>query len=252
VPYVVANGVRLHVQRLGAVRSGAPVVMLHGLLVGNLMTWLLSAAAPVAARRPVVLYDLRGHGRSAWTASGYDVATMAADLAALVDEHPSVALVGHSYGALVALRFAIDHPGRVERLVLVEAPLPPSRVEEIDAFAGSDPGDMIAALPAGMREALATGGRRARRLVASVARLVRDSSLLADIAAEPDVSDAALATVACPVALVYGRDSACRSVGDRLARVIPGASLALLPGGHYLHLDCGSQLAACVTEAVVG
>jgi len=250
VPVVTANGLQFHVQRLHPERPGAPVVMLHGLLVGNLTTWYFTAAPEIAKRRPVMLYDLRGHGRSEHVASGYDVATMVADLAALTADYAParMTLIGHSYGALVALRFALEHPERVDRLALVEAPLPPSRVGEVEEFMTRSPNEMVEALPDAVREFVDRGSRRARRLLADLTRLTGETTLLADVRAEADISDAELAALSCPVSLIYGVDSTCRAVGERLVGVLPHAEMTLLPGGHYLHLDSGGAL----TEHLAG
>jgi len=273
---VVANGVKFHVQELGGgERPGpllgdavptlrTPVVMLHGLLVGTLAAWYFTAAPALAAERRVRMFDLRGHGRTERVRSGYDVATMAADLGALVEgigQGPvdresceegggrgPVDLVGHSFGALVALRFALDHPEKVRRVVIVEAPLPPSRFDELETFAARSPAQMIDALPPDLKAFLAQGGRKAARLVESIRFLVEDTTLLASLRAEPDIPDEALARLDRPVLCVYGDRSSCREVGSRLARVIPGAKLVLLPGGHYLHLDATAPLTRAILE----
>jgi len=136
MPIVNANGIGLHVQEIGA---GPPVVMVHGLLIGSLASWYFTAAPALAKDHRVRVYDLRGHGRSERAKTGYDVRTLATDLAALTSDLGVVDVVGHSWGALVALRFALDHPARVRRLVLVEAPLPPSSTVEMSAFLEADP-----------------------------------------------------------------------------------------------------------------
>lgn len=250
---VVANGVRFHAQQLG---EGAltPVVMLHGLLIGTLAAWYFTAAPALAASRRVLLYDLRGHGRSERPIAGYDVATMARDLAALAAPFAGrpIDLVGHSFGALVALRFALDHPERVRRLVIVEAPLPPSRFAELDSFAARSPAQMIEALPEGLRSFVAQGGRKAAKLLDSLRFLAGESSLLADLRAEPDIPDEQLARLDRPVLCLYGERSSCRSVGARLAGAIPGARLELLPGGHYLHLDAAADLTRLIVEFLDG
>jgi pimeloyl-ACP methyl ester carboxylesterase len=250
---VLANGVTFHTQEIGAgERPG--VVMLHGLLIGTLAAWYFTAAPALGRERRVLLYDLRGHGRSERTPAGYDVATMAADLAALAgpfDSRP-LDLVGHSYGALIALRFALDHPERVRRLVLVEAPLPPSSFHELDTFTAQSPEQMIGALPDELRAFVAQGGRKAARLLESIRFLVADCSLMADLRAEADIADAALARLACPVLCVYGSQSSCRPVGDRLARVLPQARLEVLAGGHYLHLDAAAELTRLMAEFLDG
>jgi len=240
---------QFHVQRLG---SGPPVVMLHGLLIGSLASWYFTTAPILKRTNSVLLYDLRGHGRSERVASGYDVDTMTTDLAALTADwqHEPMTLVGHSYGGLIALRFALRHPERVARLVLVEAPLPPSQMGEMQAFLDRTPDEMVATLPAEMRGFFERDSRQSRRLLRSLHFLVMQSTLAADLQAEGDIDDEVLATVDCPVLCVYGAKSSCRPVGDRLASVMPNAELVELPGGHYLHLDCSEALTQHIVEAV--
>src|SRR5438874_1934808 len=227
MPQVTARGLAFHVQEVGA---GPPVVMLHGLLIGSLASWYFTAAPSLARSHRVRVYDLRGHGRSERARTGYDVHTMAGDLDALIaDLDGAVDLVGHSWGALVALRFALDNPARVRRLVIVEAPLPPSRAMEIADFSGlggvADRARLLDALPATLRDAVARGRRQAERLLDSLAFLVFESSLLSDLRAEPDLADAELARLAVPTLCLYGDSSACLPAGERLARVVPGAQL---------------------------
>jgi pimeloyl-ACP methyl ester carboxylesterase len=253
MPLVAANGLAFHVQDLGV---GAPVVMVHGLLIGSLASWYFTAAPALARDHHVRVYDLRGHGRSERVKTGYDVRTMAGDLAALVaDLEGPIDLVGHSWGALVALRFALDHPERVRRLALVEAPLPPSSVTEMAAFLEADdkrPSRLLDALPTQLREAVASGGRRSERLLQSLQFLLLESSLLADLRAEPDFDDAELATVRAPCLLAYGAQSSCAPAGKRLARVLPDARHVVLPGGHFLHLDARAELTALISEHLRG
>jgi pimeloyl-ACP methyl ester carboxylesterase len=259
MPRVTANGVTFHVQRLGAAwPAGAgdapPVVMIHGLLLGTLASWYFTAAPALARRHHVFLYDLRGHGKSERVTTGYDVRTMTRDLFALTaDYRPTpMILVGHSYGALVALRFALDHPDRVARLALAEAPLPPSRFDEWSAFLAQDPRAMVEALPESLRGIVARGGRQISRLVESLTFLTARTSLLSELHAEPDVGDAELARLRCPVLCAYGERSPCRSVGERLAQVVPDARLAVLAGGHYLHLDAPAALTDRLLELARG
>lgn len=254
VPYTQVNGVRLHVQELGAPGRHPTAVLLHGLLVDNLSSWYFTAAPRLARERRVVLYDLRGHGKSERAPAGYDTASLAADLGRLVaglDAGP-VDLVGHSYGALVALRYAREHPEHVRRLALVEAPLPPSRFGELEAWLDAEPEQLLAALPEGLRAGIESGGRRARRALAALGFLLGESSLVADLKAEADVPDAELARLALPVLLVYGRSSSCRGVGERLERALPDARRVELDGGHYLHLERPAELAASLEAFLDG
>jgi pimeloyl-ACP methyl ester carboxylesterase len=118
----LANGVRLHYQQIG---DGPDLVMVHG-LTGNLAVWHLQMVPVLAERFRVLTYDLRGHGLSDTPPSGYSADSMAEDLLQLLDaleiERPWVA--GHSYGADIALYFALLHPARVREVIAIEAALP--------------------------------------------------------------------------------------------------------------------------------
>ena len=251
MPFVRQRGLTFHVQRLGT--AGPPVVMLHGLLVGSMTTWYFGAASHLAERARVLLYDLRGHGKSERPATGYGLAEMAADLEALLDLHfgdEPATLVGHSWGALTALRFALRRPGRVARLVLVEAPLPPSQLSELDSFVRRPPAEMAEALPEPLRSAFARGGRASQKLALQLTGLAGSTSILADLAAEVDIPDDVLARAPASPLLVYGDRSSCRATGERLARLVPGARLMVLAGGHFLPTEAGPALTATLVEAL--
>src|SRR5262249_42316434 len=136
-----------------------------------------------------------------------------------------VALVGHSFGALVALHFALRRPERVRKVAVVEAPLPPSKIAELESFLRAKPDDMLGALPRALRSAVGEGGRRAARFADTLRFLAKDSTLLDDLRAAEDLADDALASLRCPLLAVYGTESSCRPVGARLARVVPDATL---------------------------
>ncbi len=251
MPLVLANGLSLNAVELG---QGPKVVMLHGLLVGSSAAWYFTSAPALARDHRLLLYDLRGHGRSARAAKGYDTATQANDLAALLDVwgwRGPVSIVGHSYGALIAMRFALDHPERVHKLALVEPPLPPSSLPDMQAFIALDPEHMAESLPEMTRHFLDRRGRQADKFLANLSHLVFETSAIADVRAERDLPDQELARLSAPL-LVFGKSSSCLEVGERLARIIPGAKLVLLEGGHYLHLEATAALTEALQEYLSG
>jgi pimeloyl-ACP methyl ester carboxylesterase len=122
MPRTSANGVDFHYLQAG---SGPDLVMLHG-LSGNLAVWHLRMVPMLQDRFRITTYDLRGHGFSSMPPAGYSTGDMARDLAALLDALAieEADLVGHSYGADIALHFALLYPRRVGRLVLIEPGIP--------------------------------------------------------------------------------------------------------------------------------
>ncbi len=249
MPFVQHNDLSFHTQVLG---TGAPVCMLHGLLVGSMTTWYFTAAPRLARTHRVLLYDLRGHGRSSRPRSGYDLETMASDLEVLLEsfappDGPPVTLVGHSYGALTALRFALRHPGRIARLALVEAPIPPSQAGDLGAFISRGPEEMARALPSILSETVQRGGRAGARFIEQVRFLATETTLLDDLAQErgfdPAAQSPAAAAFRAPVLCIYGDRSSCLPAGEQIARAIPGAQLVILPGGHYLPVEASQAVA---------
>ncbi len=115
-----AAGNRIH--GLDFSGDGPTLVCLHG-VTGNAWNWY-SVALGVRACRRVVALDFRGYGESQWSPSGdYSTADHVADLACAVDALSGgspVDLAGSSWGALVAIQYADEHPGNVGRLAVVD------------------------------------------------------------------------------------------------------------------------------------
>ena len=240
------DGVNLHVAELG---QGSPVVMLHGLVIGSMMTWYLHIAPRLARHHRVVMFDLRGHGKSDRAATGYDLDTLSRDLGCVVRQLGlgAAVLVGHSYGALVALRFASLRPDCVSKLVLVEAPIAHSTDSE--AFLGLHPDQMLEALPPNVRGAIGSGRRRTRFLEA-MRFFATESSIVQDMQVAVTEAGRYLSSVRCPLLAVYGTESACRPSVAQISAEIPHSTIVELPGGHFLPIEMPDQLGK-VLEAFV-
>ncbi|MEM3085791.1 MAG: alpha/beta hydrolase [Halobacteria archaeon] len=116
---VEVRGLRLGYDELNPGAPGTPVVLLHG-WTADATEWL-PVAQRLARSRRVVLPEHRGHGRSGVPPDGrFAIEEMARDLAGLLDalKIPKCILGGHSMGGMVAQRFALMFPDRVERLIL--------------------------------------------------------------------------------------------------------------------------------------
>jgi pimeloyl-ACP methyl ester carboxylesterase len=119
--YVDTGELRLHAVTGG---EGPPLLLVHGWP----QTWYAwRMLMPTLARDfQVVAVDQRGIGLSDKPSDGYDTGTLARDLVALMDAlgHQRFAMYGTDTGMPIAYALAADHPERLERLVVSEAPLP--------------------------------------------------------------------------------------------------------------------------------
>jgi esterase len=123
---------RLAVREQGA---GPPVLLLHGLFgqARNLAT----VQTTLAATHRVAAFDLRNHGTSSHQ-SGMDYQALAADVGETLDAigMQACAVIGHSMGGKVAMRLALDAPGRVARLLVADI-APVAYAGTFDAYAAA-------------------------------------------------------------------------------------------------------------------
>ena len=115
--YVDAGALRLHAVIGG---DGPPLLLVHG-WPQTWYAWRLMTPA-LAENFEVIAVDQRGMGLSDKPRDGYDTATIANDLVALMDAlgHQRFAMVGCDTGLLIGYALAADHPDRVDRLALGE------------------------------------------------------------------------------------------------------------------------------------
>ena len=118
---IATNGTTLYV-RIGG--RGPGVVMLHG--YGESGDMWAPLAVELAKTHTVVIPDLRGMGLSAHPDKGYDKKTQGQDISGVLDtlHIGKVDVVAHDIGNMVAYAFVAENPGRVTRLVLMDAPIP--------------------------------------------------------------------------------------------------------------------------------
>ena len=104
--------------------SGPGVVLLHGF--GDTGDMWGPMAAELMKTHTVIVPDLRGMGLSSHPAGGYDKKTQAIDIRAVVTALglDRTAVVAHDIGNMVAYAYATAYRDKVDRLVLIDAPVP--------------------------------------------------------------------------------------------------------------------------------
>jgi pimeloyl-ACP methyl ester carboxylesterase len=231
-PFVAGDGARLALHLRGA---GRAVQFQHGLGGDHLQTF---EAFPDLAGWELRTLDCRGHGASGG-AGPFSIARFAEDVA---EAAPDGAVIGGiSMGAAISLRLAVREAGRFRALVLVRpawvTEAAPSNMASIAEVAG-----LIAAGGTWDDFARTETHARLRReapdnlasLQGFFARepLAVTARLLADIAADgPGVSADEVAGIAVPVLVCACGEDEIHPVAhaERLARLIPGARLEMLP-----------------------
>ena len=115
------DGADIYVRWAG---SGPVVVLVHG-YAENSDSWA-PLAADLMRDHTVVVPDLRGIGRSSKPEGGYDKKTQAKDVRAVVTTlgFDNTSVVAHDIGNMVAYAYAAMHPDKVNRLVVMDAPIP--------------------------------------------------------------------------------------------------------------------------------
>jgi pimeloyl-ACP methyl ester carboxylesterase len=110
--YLFINNLRIHYLRWDSDNERRPVLLLHG-LASNARIWELIGPRLAELGWSAIAPDARGHGLTDKPDGDYGFGTFRGDLLALIDalnlEQPL--LVGHSWGALIALDYAVNPAG---------------------------------------------------------------------------------------------------------------------------------------------
>lgn len=270
MPKINVNGVNLHYITVGA---GQDVVMLHGFL-GNLAVWHLNIVPQLRKNYRVTTPDLRGHGYSDVTPSGYTCKDLAEDLLGMLNklgiEKPI--LVGHSYGADVCMYFSLLHPERVSKLIALEPGLAALVHQRKDqAWPGWDtwaaklaevglivPEDKRTDLEFLLQLSLETPkfygpARGLPRNREPLINLIRNTTLIQDYEYVGDLTLDAVGRIRTPTLLMYGDRSHFLSSYHYLHKEIPNCTPVLLPGGeHFGPLEQPELLTQHILEFLSG
>jgi pimeloyl-ACP methyl ester carboxylesterase len=234
------NGIRMYYEVHGR-RDGVPLVLLHG--GGSTIEVTFGRVLPILARgRRVIAVEEQGHGRTTDRDAPVTFETSADDVAALL-RHLQIEradLFGFSNGASVALQVAIRHPALVRNLIFASSftkrdGAQPQLWEFISRADFSN-------MPQPLKDAFLRVNPDEQQL-----RTMHDKDA-ARMRNFQDVPDESVKSVRARTLIVLGdQDIVKLEHAVELTRLIPGARLLVLPGGHGDYLG-----EAVATEAETG
>lgn len=217
------NGIKLFHAEWGA---GDPVILLHGGL-GSIEAFANQIPA-IAETHRVIAIDSRGHGRSTRDATPYSYALMASDVLALMDEMEiaSAPVIGWSDGGIIALELAVNHPGRIDKALVIGTNYD---LSGIDPAVETNPtfGKYIEAA-AGLYARISPTPDQFETFVTDIAGMW---------GSQPSFTEAQLATVTAPFTVVQALED--EAILDEHAEKMA----ALLPGATYVPLEGVSHFA---------
>jgi proline iminopeptidase len=284
---IPVGGASIYVRSVG---QGQPLIVLHGGPDFDI-SYLLPDLDRLQDRFRLIYYDQSGRGRSAEGVRPQDV-SLSSDLDDLerLRRHfglERMVLLGHSWGAVLALEYALRHPERVSRLVLMN-PAPPSAndvavlrksyreglgadferqraIVEGAAYRAGDPEAVAARYRIHFEHALYRSEDYEKLMAAMKAAFIRQGSagILEARAIEGRLMDDTwnvpgydltprLRRLRIPTLVVTGdHDFIPVEVADHVARAIPGAKLLVIPNcGHFSYLEAPDEVHRALTAFV--
>lgn len=284
--HIPVGGAALYARDVG---RGQPIIVLHGGPDFDHRYFLPDLDRFADAYR-LIYYDQRGRGLSAAGVKPEDV-TLASDLADLdkVRQHyrfDSVTLLGHSWGTVLALEYALRHPDRVSHLILMN-PAPASHRDYVEfrsdrvaklgpeldkmmairatpEFKRGDPDTVAAYYRIHFKQALVRPEHLdavIRSLRASFtndgvlkARAVEDRLMADTWSAENYDLLPKLATLKIPTLVLYSEgDFIPLPTAEHIAKALPNATMVTLKNcGHFSYLECPAETRAPIDAFLRG
>jgi len=253
MPKILANSINMHYQTRG---SGDDVVLLHG-VTSSLAMWYNGFIPSLEQEFRTTAYDLRGHGLTDLTPTGYTSYALSEDLKCFLDALgiEKTLLVGHSYGGAIATHFALRFPERVRGVVMLDTGfaclrylriirewsgwkrrnriLPSmtlSRFLEVD-----DKQDITDFLRTMLTVPRVSGFRKGQSgLTERQRRLIDETTIGSEFRDVAGMTEDLLLTIRTPMLALYGETSPYKKMAAHLANRLPECRQEVIPAaGHF-------------------
>jgi pimeloyl-ACP methyl ester carboxylesterase len=231
MPYVELDGIATYYEVHGA---GDPVLLLHGgfCSIETLQPQIDELALGYQVHAP----ERPGQGRTADRDGPISFDAMVRDTLAYLSALgvPAAHVIGFSDGAITGLLLARDHPERVRSLVAISANLDPTGFVEDDDAPPPAPDDGLE------HEGLSPFHEAYHRLSPDGPEHVEVvlAKLMTMWQSEPQIAPASLAAITAPTLVLAGQHDSIRTDHTlEIARSVPGAQLAIVPGAGHMVME---------------
>ena len=260
MPYVQTRGVTLFVTEAGS--PDAPAILFSNSLGTTHRMWD-AVVAELSADFRCIRYDVRGHGMSTHAGAGYEIADLADDAAAILDNLgvETLHFAGLSLGGMTGQSFAVRHAHRLRSLTLMAtSAFMPTR-EAWDQRAALVRREGTRAIVDVTMERWFTAGFRAAGMAAAAA--VADTFRGLDREGYAASCEAigrmdlrrSLGAIRAPTAIIAGREDPATPLAhaEELRDGIPGATLSILsPAAHLLAVERPTDTADLLRQFILG
>lgn len=204
--------------------TGEPMVLLHG--NGEDGTYFKNQIPYFSENYRVIAVDTRGHGMSPRGIKPFTLKQFAKDLKKFLDEMnlKDIILLGFSDGGNIALIFTLMYPGYVKKLILNGANLNPFGIK-----AGEGIKDFYSYASLSVRSARNS-------------ELVHKKELLGLMVREPFIPYDKLKEITVPTLVIAGTNDMIKTRHTmRIHRLIPGSSISIIEGNHFIAVKKSSE-----------
>lgn len=213
--------------------DGDPILLIHGFASNAVVNWVNTGWVETLkkAGRRVIALDNRGHGQSEklYDEAAYSAALMAEDARRLLDHLglSRAAVMGYSMGARISVFLAVNHPERIERLIIAGA-----GANLLQAMGASGP--IAAALLAPSADDVTNAAARSFRVFADQTKSDRKALAACIRAKGPRITPEMLAGITCPTLIAVGTEDVIAGAPETLASHIAGAQVLAIPGRDHM------------------
>jgi pimeloyl-ACP methyl ester carboxylesterase len=252
------TGVSLAYHDVG-LKDGKVILFIHG-PGSSSRDWYL-VGPELLDRYRVVAMDLRGHGQSGNPECCYTAEDYESDVIAFMDalKIDAATIVGHSMGGFIAQRIAVDHPSRVQKLILISSSDKGTNNDKYDRLYGAAQTQKGLSDPAVMKKWNET------TTILTIPDVMRTKSDNERMALPSNVwkadlklmlnedNSARLASINAPTLIIWGEQDQVfvKEDEDRLSSEVHGSELRAFPGaGHTVQWELPTEVATAISSFI--